>query len=89
MDAHSPPPPRREHTPDPLVSAIAAGTLTESQRAALADLVALLSQEMASTFVARPGTLMDRTIEEAGSWATVRAAWRQLQPGLYPQATVS
>lgn len=91
MDAHSPggaPPPRRE-TRDRLVDAIANDTLTEDQRAALADLVDLLGTQMVSDSFARPGTLMERTIDEAGSWGTLRSAWRRLHGQLYPRVVRS
>lgn len=77
-----------ERRPDPLIEAIQAGQLTKEQRGALADLVALLASEMATTAIARPGTLMDRTIIEAGSWGTLRQAWGRLSADLYPQAGV-
>jgi hypothetical protein len=67
-----------------LVDAIANDRLNADQRAALADLVDLVAAEMVSDSVARPGTLMDRTIEEAGAWAVLRKEWRQLHSALYP-----
>lgn len=77
--------PVSNRTPDPLVSAIETGSLSDQQRAALADLVSLLSEEMATDRVSRPGTLMDRAMEESGSWGTVRAGWERLRRDLYPQ----
>lgn len=69
---------------DPLVEAIATDSLDADQRAALADLVSLLADGMAVDSVARPGSIMDRTIEEAGAWGTLRSAWRRLHRQLYP-----
>lgn len=71
--------------PDPLVTAIANGALTPTQRQALADLVQLLATEAAGDAIARDGTLMDRAIIDSGRWSTIRAAWGRLHGDLYPQ----
>ncbi|GAB2509156.1 hypothetical protein [Nocardiopsis aegyptia] len=82
------PQPRRETT-DRLVDAIANDQLDVEQRQALADLVNLLAAEMVSDSFARPGTLMDRTIEEAGAWGNLRSAWMRLHSQLYPRVVRS
>ncbi|WP_159944653.1 MULTISPECIES: hypothetical protein [unclassified Nocardiopsis] len=72
-------------TPDPLVTAIANGSLTGSQRRALADLVQFLVSEMGRDSIARPGNLMEQTIDQAGSWGTLRSLWRTAHRDLYPE----
>lgn len=81
----NPVPRARAHKPDPLVTAIASGTLTATQRQALADLVQLVATEAAGDAIARDGTLMDRAIIGSGRWSTIRAAWGRLHSDLYPQ----
>ncbi|WP_147453926.1 hypothetical protein [Nocardiopsis sp. Huas11] len=71
------------------MDAIANDHLDADQRQALADLVDLVAAEMVSDSVARPGTLMDRTIEDAGAWGNLRAAWKRLHRQLYPRAVKS
>lgn len=80
------PPARKESpSPDPLVAAIANGSLTDSQRRALADVVQFLSSEMNHDSIARPGNLMEQTIDQAGSWGMLRSVWRTAHGDLYPQ----
>jgi hypothetical protein len=80
------PPPRKDSpSPDPLVAAIANGSLTDSQRRALADVVQFLSSEMGHDGIARPGNLMEQTIDQAGSWGMLRSVWQTARGDLYPQ----
>jgi hypothetical protein len=77
----------QEKRPDPLIQAIAAGDLTPEQRAALADLVQTVLLQAADGSVARPGVLMDLTIEDATRWNMIAAALRVNRPRLYPVTT--
>lgn len=74
---------------DPLVRAITEGTLSSSQRNALADVVQVLINETSGASVAPEQRLMDQIVVSAGRWDTLSDAWRAVHGDLYPRAAVT
>jgi hypothetical protein len=73
-----------EQRRDPLIEAIAAGDLSPEQRGALADFMQLFATEMAGDNIVRPGTLLERAMDESGRWNTLRLWWDERRADLYP-----
>lgn len=75
-----------EQRRDPLIQAIEDGTLTEQQRAAVADVVQTVILQAEDGAPVRPGTLMDLTIADATRYQAILAALRTNRADLYPVA---